>query len=147
MAIFDFPYHKFSTEYPDNGFQAKLGGSYQYSAPPSAPDQRIFKLKFKALKYFTDATGAIDQTQQPEINLARLEAFYNLYKRNLTFIYPHPVLGELPVRFNKPLVIPEGKEGGDGAVENIEIEFIEQPGLADSGVADMIQIQYVDFPD
>lgn len=145
MSSFDFPYHTYTTEYPDSSFRAKLGGGYQYSAPPSAPDQRTFKLKFRALKYFV-TNGVIDALVNPEINLARLEQFYNLYKMNLTFIYPHPVLGDIPVRFNKPLSIPEGTPGGDGLVENIELEFLEQPGLQSSGVDDLTQIVYVDFP-
>jgi hypothetical protein len=129
--IFDFPYHKYSTEYPESSYRVKLGGGYQYSAPPSAPDQRIFKLKFAAMKYFV-SNGAIDVTTKPEINLARLEQFYNTNKMNQTFTYPHPVLGDLPVRFNKPLAIPEGLEGGDGVVLNVEVELIEQPGLSAS---------------
>lgn len=144
MATFDFPYHKFSTEYPETSFRAKLGGGYQYSAPPMAPDQRVFKLKFEALKYFM-SNGRIDPLVKPEVNLARLEQFYNDHKMHLTFTYPHPVLGDVPVRFNRPLAIPEGKSGGDGIVENIEIEFLEQPGLSDS-TPDMTQIIYVDFP-
>lgn len=146
MAVFDFPYHTFSTERPsDNSFRLKLGGSYQFSAPPSAPDQRIFKLKFAALKYFL-INGNIDRASIPEINLGRLEEFYDLHKLHATFTYPHPVYGEVSVSFNKPLIIPEGTKGGNGIVENIEVEFIERPGMGPSSGPDLIQIEYGDLP-
>lgn len=144
MAIFNFPYHTYSTENPESSFRVKLGGSYQFSAPPSAPDQRIFKLKFPAMKYFV-RDGALDRNAQPQINLALLEDFYDLHKLHATFTYNHPVYGSVACRFNKPLKVPEGTRGGNGVVENIEIELIEMPGLSDSGITDLVQIEYVDF--
>lgn len=146
MATFNFPYHTVSTEYPDSTFRAKLGNSYQYSAQPVAPDQRIFVLKFALMKYFQAKSGAIDRTTLPEINMALLDDFYQAHKLHSTFTYKHPVYGDLACRFNKPLKIPEGVAGGDGAIQNIEVEFIEMPGLSDSGVAELTVIQYVDFP-
>lgn len=142
--IFDFPYHKVATDYPESSFRARLGGSYQYSAPPVAPDQRIFKLKFALLKYFT-SNGAIDTLVQPELNLGRLEAFYNVHKLNGSFTYPHPIYGNVTCRFNQPLKIPEGMSSGDGAVQNIDIEFIEVPGLQETVVDNMTEVVYVDF--
>jgi hypothetical protein len=144
MAVFDFPYHTFSTERPESSFRLKLGGSYQFSAPPSAPDQRIFKLKFRALKYFL-TNGSIDSEVEPEINLARLEKFYDLHKLHATFTYPHPVYGDVIVSFNKPLNTPEGTIGGNGLVENIDIELIEKPGMAESAGPDLVQIEYGDL--
>lgn len=145
MATFNFPLHTQSTENPDSGFRATLGGSYQFSAPPPAPDQRIFKLKFRAMKYFLK-NGGLDRDMKPEFNLALLEDFYAAHKMHASFTYPHPVYGELVCRFNKPLMIPHGTEGGGGIVENIEVELIELPGMFNSGETDMIQIEYVDFP-
>ncbi len=141
MATFDFPYHKFSTEYPESSFRLKLGGSYQFSAPPVAPDQRIFKLRFKALNYFF-TNGVINKTIHPERNLARLDEFYRLHKLHATFDYPHPVYGTVTVSFNKPFMIPEGTEGGQGVYENIEVEFIERPGMQSSPETTLIQIDY-----
>ena len=146
MADFNFPYHTVRTEYPESGFRVQLGNSYQYSAPPPAPDQRVFKLKFKILKWFTTPTGQIDRAAQPEINIALLEDFYLQHKMFATFTYNHPVHGSVSVRFNKPLQIPEGIEGGDGAVPGVEVEFIEVPGLADSGFSGLTLVEYEDFP-
>lgn len=145
MAIFDFPYHTFGTENPESSFRVAFGNSYTFSAPPSAPDQRIFTLKFPAMKYFI-TNGQLDKTREPALNLARLEEFYAAHKMHLTFTYPHPVYGDLPCSFNKPLKIPHGTRAGNGVVENIEIELVEKPGVANSGVTDLIQIEYQDFP-
>lgn len=144
MAIFDFPYHKVSTENPDSSFRLKLGGSYQYSAPPVAPDQRIFKLKFAALRYFTLPNGMIDRTIEPKVNLARLEDFYAIHKLYAAFTYPHPVYGNIVCSFSKPLNIPE--IGHFGVVENIDIELVERPGMGVSAGPDMIQIEYGSLP-
>lgn len=146
MAKFNFPYHTFSTEYPESSFRAQLGGGYQFSAPPSAPDQRIFKLKFPGMRYYMKGM-AIDRDRDPHLNLALLVDFYELHKTHATFEYPHPVYGSVMVAFNKPLKVPEGTKGGDGLVEGIELEFIERPGMTNSGLTDMIQVTYEDFQD
>lgn len=130
MATFSFPYHTFETEYPESSFRVTLGGSYQYSAPPPAPDQRIFRLKFAAMKYFVASNGTIDKTTHPEFNVALLDDFYNTHKTHASFTYPHPVYGNLSCRFNKPLRIPAGIPQGGGAVPGIEVELIETPGIS-----------------
>lgn len=145
MAVFDFPYHTVETEYPDSGTQVQMGKSYTFTAPPSAPDQRKFTLNFEAMAYFLTG-GTIDAFKEPEINLARLENFYNLHKMHATFSYVHPVYGIVPCRFAKPLKIPKGTKGGNGVVENIELQFVEVPGMSDSGVSDLTLVQYEDFP-
>jgi hypothetical protein len=97
------------------------------------------------MQYFV-VNGSIDRSVHPEYNLALLDDFYGLHKLHATFTYNHPVYGPLSCRFNKPLKIPEGKEGGNGVVENIEIELVEMPGIGSSGETDLIQIEYEDMP-
>lgn len=145
MAIFDFPFFTYSTENPDSSVRVKMGNSYTFSAPPTAPDQRVFKLKFAAMKYFV-TNGVLDPLKNPKINLAKLEQFYDIHKTHLRFDFPHPVYGTLVCSFNKPLMIPSGDTGGDGTVQNIEVELIEHPGRSVSASTDMIQIEYRDFP-
>lgn len=52
MERFDFPYHKQSVEYPQSGFRLELGRSYAYTANEPAPDQRIFRLYFDAMRFY-----------------------------------------------------------------------------------------------
>lgn len=127
MEVFAWPYHRIVTEYPESGFRVELGNSYTYTAPPPAPDQRKFTLKFQTMFYWEDGVGGIDRIRQPELNMACLEDFYNAHKLYKSFIYSHPVYGDLVVKFNKPLHIPEGIPGGTGAVMPFEVELLEQP--------------------
>lgn len=127
MAIFPFKYFSFSTQYPETGTRIQLGQSYQFDTPPTAPDQRLFTLTLGGMAYFVDAGGQLDLTQAPERNLGALEAFYNTHKRAISFTLPHPVYGDVSVKFNRPLSIPAGLPGGGGAVPDFDIELIEQP--------------------
>lgn len=122
MAVFDFPYHKQSTKYPESGINVKLGNSWTFTAPPSAPDRREFTLSFSTMIWNTDPEIF------RELNLSRLNAFYLRHKMWAVFLYDHPMFGILPVRFNKPLEIPKGISDGFGSVEGFTIELIEEPG-------------------
>lgn len=127
MDTFDFPFHTFTTKYPDPGNRVVLGGSYQYSPQPNGPDMRIFVLSFETLKYFENADGSIDKLTNPQLNAGVLEDFYNAHKLWKSFTYNHPVLGALTVKFNKPLEIPAGMKGGNGWLSGFQIELQEQP--------------------
>lgn len=65
---------------------------------------------------------------QPEINAGRLEDFYFNHRTWKKFIYPHPLYGDLAVRFNKPLSLPKGVINGGGIIESFEVRFLEVPG-------------------
>lgn len=127
MLTFTWMGHTSATEYPDSGFKMKFGNSYEYAEGPTAPDQRRFTLSFPLLKYFVNAAGVVDATIQPTLNMKALEDFYILHKLWKTFIYPHPVYGNVNVRFQAPLKVPGGIPGGDGALGAFSIELIEQP--------------------
>jgi len=127
MAIFPAKYFTYSTKYPESGTRVQLGRSYQFDTPPEAPDQRIFVLNLQGMKYFLDISNDIDRVYDPTRNLAFLEDFYNTHKRATAFTLEHPVYGDVVCKFNRPLEIPEGIQGGDGQVPSFEMELIEQP--------------------
>lgn len=127
METFDFPLHTFATDYSDSSTRVKFGVGYTFASEPSAPEERIFTLKFPLLKYFLTPDNKPDLQKMPQINLYLFEAFYGRHRMWKKFRYIHPVYGEKTVRFHEPLRIPEGKKDGDGAVENIEIKLIEIP--------------------
>lgn len=126
METFIWQYHTFSTEYPE-GPTMKLGNSYVYAAEPRSVDQRKFKLGFQTLKYFLNGAGQIDETAWPAMNMALLDKFYREHRMWKSFIYPHPVYGNLVCRFSAPLSVPEGNMGGGGTVKPFSIELLEQP--------------------
>ena len=50
--IFDFPYHRANTSYPE-GPSVQFGSGWIYTAKPNAPDQRRFELSFpEGMQYF-----------------------------------------------------------------------------------------------
>ena len=129
MAIFNFPYHQFETEYPEDGFRTQLGGGYSYAAAPTSPPQRKITLSFELMKYFVDEDNLINSYQSPEINMAVLEDFFKFHRLHEPFVYPHPVYGNIVCKFDEALKIPKGIKGGDGALQAFTIKLIEQPGI------------------
>lgn len=125
-GTFNYPNHKFSTKYPE-GTRIKLGGGYDYTPEPSAPDQRIFSLKFESMRWFTYANGVVDRVSNATINLGHLENFYQQNRMHGEFTYPHPVYGNVICKFARPLEIPVGKSSGNGWVEGFEVELVEVP--------------------
>jgi hypothetical protein len=127
METFPPTYFIYSTRYPESGQRIQLGNSYQFDTPPAAPDQRIFRLTLQGMCYFVDQNNEIDEVYQPGRNLAVLDKFYNDHKRAHAFIFPHPVYGNVICKFNTPLEIPPGVPGGNGLVQDPEVELIEIP--------------------
>lgn len=127
MATFTWAMHTVSTEYPESGYKFQFGNSYEYAEGPTSPDQRVFTLSFTMLKYFVNAQGAVDATIQPTFNMLALEQFYSEHRLWKSFVYPHPVHGNVNVRFRKPLKVPAGLVDGDGATGAFSLELIELP--------------------
>lgn len=132
METFSWPNHTLAVRYPDSGYRATLGGSYQFAAEPVVPDQREFVLRFEALQFFTqwdEANGlwVPDRTRLPEINLWLLDDFYRAHRTWKSFIYLNPLYGQVEVKFSTPLEIPHGTKGGNGVVQGIEVRLLEQP--------------------
>jgi hypothetical protein len=124
---FDFPFHTFSTIYPDNSTRVQLGKSYIFTSRPQGPPQRIFKLRFEGMRWFLTSEGLRDISTMPQHNLARMEDFYRGVELWKSFLWNHPLEGTKTVRFNKPLEIPEQIKGGSGVVNPFDIELLEQP--------------------
>lgn len=127
MATFPCEYFLFSTKYPESGTRIQLGNSYTFTAPPPAPDQRIFRLTLGGMQYFVNENGTINTTTSASRNMAVLEAFYNEHKLYLPFDFIHPVSGLVVCKFNRPLEIPQGMPGGNGVLESFELELLEIP--------------------
>lgn len=128
MQTFNYALHKVETQYPESSIRVQFGKSWQFAAKPDAPDQRVFKLTFSGFKYYIDENGQVEaETNEFVNNLYSLELFYQSVRLYEKFVYPHPVYGNVVVRFNKPLLVPKGVHGGNGVVEDFTIEFVEQP--------------------
>ena len=127
METFPAKYFRYSTRYPESGVRMQLGRSYMHTAPPSAPDQRTFVLTLTGMQYFCDGSGGVTTAPEPERNMAVLEEFYNNHKLAFSFLFDHPVHGQLVCKFGRPLEVPEGISGGDGVLEDLKVELLEIP--------------------
>lgn len=127
MQTFDFPFHTLSTSYP-KGDSFKFGRGYEFSAAPQLPVQRRFQLSFELIQWFLDDAGEIDATIQPQLNALALDEFYRFHYTHRAFIYPHPVYGNLTVKFasDAPFQMPKSLVGGNGATDRFELVFVEQ---------------------
>lgn len=72
------------------------------------------------------AKGTDTPGYRGEVDMQRLEAFYQRHRLFEKFIFPHPQLGNVTVRFSKPL---EYKilENGNGLTEPFTMELLSQP--------------------
>lgn len=125
MEIFPALYFTYSTRYPESGSRLQFARSYTYTVEAEAPDQRTFMLDLEGMQYFVFADGRLDDVSHPERNMAVLEAFYSRHRLALSFLFNHPVYGELRCKFNRPLEVPPGVKGGNGVLETLNVELIE----------------------
>lgn len=129
MAVFNFPYHTFSTEYSESGTTLALGNSYEFTSEPVAPNQRMVTLNFSTMIYYVNPGDppVVDVAINPLLNMGKLEAFYKEHELWKSFDYYHPVYGTLRFKFAKPLKIPEGNINGGGSVKPFSLMLREQP--------------------
>lgn len=128
MDTFDFPYHSVRTIYP-KGDSFKFGGGYEFASAPQLPIQRRFVLTFPTMMWFVDGSGNVDGSTSANINIKAFLDFYEAHLHYTKFIYPHPVLGNVTVRFaaDAPPEVPAAKPNGNGSVDQFEITLVEQP--------------------
>lgn len=125
MDTFDFPYHTLDVKYPESSIAVSFGGGYEFTSKPKAPDQVEYNVNFRAM-FFFENSGVLDLAKYPKANMAVLENFYNAHKMYEKFIYPHPTLGNITVRFAEPLAYKIA-EDGKGRVEAFSIKLKSQP--------------------
>lgn len=121
---FNFPYHKTRTEYPATSNAIQFGQSYTFATKPVGPPQRTFILSFKGMKWYMNGSS-IDLSTNPTRNMGAIDAFYQAHELYSVFIYPHPIYGNVNVRFAEPLKHPDVEEGGTGVTNGFEIKLIE----------------------
>jgi hypothetical protein len=128
MDTFNFPYHTVRTQYPQRD-KMQFGNSYEFAPKPNAPMQRTFILSFTAMVLYPvpGSPDVVSATVNATKNMRALEVFYEAHETWDPFTYPHPVLGNVVVKFAQPLASPKPIEGGMGATEGFEIQLKEQP--------------------
>lgn len=114
--------HTFGTKYnePFTHASVKSNSSQTYLFAESIRPVRSLELDFQTLVY----AGAEAINCPDALNYAKLQAFYlehGLYK---PFIYPHPVYGDMKVRFARPIVLPK-KNPNSKTIQSLSITLME----------------------
>lgn len=105
---------------------------WSFSAKPTTPFQRRFRVTLHGLRWYTNnTTGLYDSTTNPTINARALELFYERHETWKTFTWVHPHLGSLTCRFGASLTVPEGLPNANGLIGPLEITIIHNdPGFS-----------------
>lgn len=98
---------------------------WHFSAKPSTPYQRKFRVTLFGLRWFLNSSGTYDDVTDPKHNARLLELFYQQNQTWSEFSWNHPHLGELQVRFAEPVNVPRGVANGQGLVEEMEVMLVE----------------------
>lgn len=120
--------HNFGTKYIEPFVHASIGpeGGQSFVPYKSVKPVRNISLDFPLLflqeSVHAAYTGLV---YRPELDFNTLKDFYLKHKSYKPFIYPHPVYGDMVVRFAKPLALPKKTAGGIGLVQGFTVELQE----------------------
>lgn len=124
---FDYPYHSVEDRYPENSKTVQFGNSWEFASKPSGPPQIQFRLQFEGMFWIFDSNNEVDRTTDPQINMAHLVDFYEAHQLYEKFTYPHPVRGDVTVRFAQPLIVPRTRLDSGGFTDPFEVVLRMQP--------------------
>lgn len=126
MDTYDFPYYVLEDRFPESSVKMSFGGGYEFASKPKAPDQIIFVLNYETMVFIESSPGTLDLSTNGKVNMGKLRKFYVDHRLYEPFSFPHPILGTVTVRFNKPLSY-KLRKGGMGSVEPFTVELLYQP--------------------
>lgn len=124
------------TTLPPDPVQGISMNGWSFTSRPAVPYQKKFKVVLYGMKWFLNPTTDLyDLTTQPTVNARLLELFY---ERNGTwnpFIWKHPHIGNLNVKFNAPLNVNEGLVNSAGLIDKVEMTFIHDNPAYSNGLS------------
>ncbi|URG13844.1 hypothetical protein [Acinetobacter phage vB_AbaS_TCUP2199] len=114
--------HNFGTAYqePFTHASVKNNSTQEYVFSQTVKPLRTFELEFPTLFY----NGGVETTCPDEYNYAKLQTFYLEHGLHKAFVYPHPVYGDLKVRFARPIVLPK-KNPNSQTIQGLNVTLIE----------------------
>lgn len=128
METFTFEFYTIRPDTYRTNDTFTMGKGHEFSVKPLLPIQRRFVLEFEeGLKWCQDGSGAFVNSVTPTRNILKLIEFYEAHEMWKRFVLPHPIYGNLTVRFAEPLATPKARRGGSGWTEGFELKMIEQP--------------------
>jgi hypothetical protein len=128
-GTFDFaPNSHVAEEIPPEEAAATSMNGWEFTAKPSTPYRRKFKLTISGMRWRMGGAG-LDVTTDPTMNAGRLLQFYQARRKWDTFTYNHEYLGTITCRFSEPLAIPKAIPNSNGLIPDFEVILIHHnPG-------------------
>ncbi|WOF44366.1 hypothetical protein KNJ79_05385 [Sphingopyxis indica] len=103
---------------------------WAFTSKPAVPYQRKFRVTLHGLRWYLDGAGLYNAGTDPTRNARALELFYQAHGNWKSFLWLHPHIGQLEVRFSAPVSVPEGIPNSGGLIKAFEINLIEHnPGF------------------
>lgn len=120
--------HNFGTKYVEPFTHAVVGleGTQSFVPYTAIKPVRNISLDFPLLLLRDSEQAALTGlSYRPELDFNKLKEFYIRHKSYKSFIYEHPIYGDMLVRFAKPLAMPKKVAGGQGVVQGFTLELQE----------------------
>lgn len=129
-GTFDFaPDRHVPVTLPPEPMQTVSMNGWTFSAKPTVPYVRKFRLTLHGMRWYLQGNGLFDVTTNPSFNARRLEAFYEANGTWDNFAYAHPHFGTMQCRFASAVSIPEGLPNSGGLIDGFQVELIQHnPG-------------------
>lgn len=109
---------------PDPVGGASMNG-WTFASKPRIPYQRKFRVTLHGMRWYLNTSGTYDEVTNPKFNARLLELFYQANQTWDNFLWEHPHLGEIQVRFAEPVNVPEGRDNSNGYIEPFEVMLVE----------------------
>lgn len=125
--VFDFcDTSRVIVEVPPQEQQVISMNGWDFSAKPKVPYRREFKTTLYGMRWYLNGAGtALDVATDPTHNIGRLLQFYRDHRMWDSFLINHEYLGQIRVRFNKPVSPPEGLPDAGGRLDGLEVILLE----------------------
>lgn len=129
-GTFDFsPDRHVPETLPPDPIQTVSMNGWTFSAKPTVPYVRKFKITLYGMRWYLQTSGLFDSTTDPTFNARRLEAFYEANGTWDNFTYVHPHFGSMQCRFSGALTIPAALPNSAGLIDGFQVELIQyDPG-------------------
>lgn len=128
METFNFWVSGFEDTYPENSRKVSFGGGYEFASRPKGPPQIQIRVFLRGYQWFVNPDGTLNTVDDNDgRNVYKLMEFYENHELFEKFIYPHPVRGNVVVRFREPLKIPAVPLDGLGVLPDFSVVFLSQP--------------------
>jgi hypothetical protein len=107
---------------PDEPAPINFNG-WDFATSSTHPYRRSFEVKLYGMRWYL-GNGTLDLTQNPELNIGRLLAFYREHRLSKPFLLHHEYLGAIECKFKAKLDPKEAIPNSDGLVDVIELSLI-----------------------